>query len=109
MFDSHCHIHMSDYSLDADEELRLAQTQGVKGVICIGEGQADTKRAVQFVKKHEAAYLAVGIHPHSAKDSAKDLEFITKLVQTKPAKLVAVGECGLDYFYLKSPKADQHQ
>lgn len=78
------------------------------GVVCIltGTDQKENKKINDFVKKHEA-YGTAGIHPHNA-DSAKkeDFEFIEKIVKEN-RRIVAVGECGLDYDRMFSTKENQ--
>lgn len=78
------------------------------GVACIltGTDQKENRKIDAFVKNHEA-YGTAGIHPHNA-DSAKqeDFELIEKIV-TENRKIVAVGECGLDYDRMFSAKENQ--
>lgn len=78
------------------------------GVACIltGTDQKENRKIDAFVKNHEA-YGTAGIHPHNA-DSAKreDFELIEKIV-TENRKIVAVGECGLDYDRMFSTKENQ--
>ena len=68
------------------------------GVICIltGTDRKENKKIDRFIREHKA-YGTAGIHPHNA-DAAKqeDFELIEKLV-TENKKIVAIGECGLDY------------
>ncbi len=78
------------------------------GVICIltGTDRKENQKIDNFVKSH-AAYGTAGIHPHNA-DSAKkeDFEQIEKYVTQNP-KIVAIGECGLDYDRMFSTKENQ--
>src|ERR1019366_6464817 len=63
--------------------------------------------AIDFANKHENTWATIGIHPHEAKkhnDAALQDQF-SQLVSSP--KVVAIGECGLDYFYNHSPKEDQ--
>lgn len=90
---------------DSEKVIREAAQAGV---LCIltGTDQKENKKINDFVKKHEV-YGTAGIHPHNA-DSAKqeDFEFIEKIV-TENRKIVAVGECGLDYDRMFSTKENQ--
>ncbi len=78
------------------------------GVACIltGTEQKENNKINNFVKKHEV-YGTVGIHPHNA-DSAKqeDFEFIEKIAKENQ-RIVAIGECGLDYDRMFSAKENQ--
>lgn len=124
--DTHCHIHEAWRSVngtdatarlwdkagrpDADEIIARAKQEGVSRMICVGTTLPDSKLAIEFVKGRENLWASIGIHPHEAKDYAN---FSNKLknfaeLATKP-KVVAVGECGLDYFYDHSPKEEQEK
>lgn len=78
------------------------------GVVCIltGTDSGENKKIDAFLKKHEA-YGTVGIHPHNA-DSAKkeDFEQMERIV-TENSRIVAVGECGLDFDRMFSTKENQ--
>lgn len=78
------------------------------GVACIltGTDRKENKKIDSFVKNHQV-YGTAGIHPHNA-DSAKkeDFELIEKLAVQNP-KIVAIGECGLDYDRMFSTKENQ--
>ncbi len=78
------------------------------GVICIltGTDRKENKKIDRFIREHKA-YGTAGIHPHNA-DAAKqeDFELIEKLV-TENKKIVAIGECGLDYDRMFSTRDNQ--
>jgi TatD DNase family protein len=108
--DTHCHIHSSDYGLDPVEVLQVALDEGVTRVICVGENLADSKLAINFVKDHDNTWATVGIHPHEAEKHVNDKTKLDQLAElTNSPKVVAIGECGLDYYYLHSPKALQQK
>ena len=107
LVDTHCHIHSADYQLDTDEVITGAQKEGVENLICVGTDLEDSTRVVEFAQNQPNCWASVGIHPHEAKryKDKKDLEKFAKLAGLP--KVVAIGECGLDYFYNHSPKEDQ--
>lgn len=94
--------------LTPEQVIKDAKAAGVTRLICVGCDLADSRLAIVFVKNRENTWASIGIHPHEAKDyahdAAKRAEF--SALTTQP-KVVAVGECGLDYFYAHSPKEDQ--
>jgi len=109
LIDTHSHIHMSGYKLDPVEELKAARGIGIKDVIVIGEAIEDSLKAVEFASEN-MIYTTVGVHPHTASGDKNDLVKIEELVKNrKTNRIVAIGECGLDYYYLYSPKADQKE
>lgn len=106
LVDTHCHIFADEYSLDADEVIARAHAAGVGQLICVGTSAEDSAQAVDFVTARAGCYASIGLHPHEAKDGQPAFDKLTALAQ-KSQKIVAVGECGLDYFYSHSPKTDQ--
>jgi TatD DNase family protein len=106
--DSHCHIHSADYS-DGHGAYSRAQTEGVSDMICVGTAVEDSQLAVSFAASRQGVYAAVGVHPHEAKGELDNLDTLKKTLDTKPRKLVAIGEIGLDYFYEHSDRKLQRQ
>lgn len=90
---------------DSEKIIREAAQAGV-ACILTGTDQKENKKINDFVKKHEV-YGTAGIHPHNA-DSAKqeDFEFIEKIVKENQ-RIIAIGECGLDYDRMFSAKENQ--
>jgi TatD DNase family protein len=100
--DSHCHLTMSN----ADANLTDARNAGVRGFVIPATKLEDAPQAVAIAERHDDVWAAVGFHPHEAKD-CDDAAFaeITRLAQHD--KIVAIGECGLDYHYMHSPRETQ--
>lgn len=108
LIDTHCHIHASDYTLDPALVLQTASEHGVSGVVCIGTTAEDSQLAVSFAQAYpDRVWASIGLHPHDAKLGEDDFEVLTMLVSNP--KVVAIGECGLDYFYNHSSKTDQER
>lgn len=108
LVDTHCHVHFSDYSLDADEVIAAAIGAGVTRMICVGCTLGDSKLGVKMTARHKSIWASVGVHPHEAKFYVKNdkaLQQLRDLASTP--RVVAVGEIGLDYYYNHSPKQDQ--
>lgn len=118
--DTHCHIHeiygSDDVAekwhkagiTDADKIIQEATQAGVTRMIIVGCSVEDSELATEFVQKHDGMWASIGMHPHEASRYVADpaaLEHFASLV-TKD-KVVAIGECGLDYFYTHSPKEAQ--
>ncbi len=101
LIDSHCHIHDLKFFPEGREEAYLRSIAAGVGLICVGTDQADSRAAVEFVSTREGAWAVVGVHPHDTKDGIDD---IGVLLKEKPAKVVGIGEIGLDYFYDHSPR-----
>jgi TatD DNase family protein len=91
-----------------DTVVDRAHASGVNKLICVGCDLEDSKLAIDYVAKHDQTWASIGIHPHEAKHFSEDLAKQEKFrALTGSLKVVAIGECGLDYYYNHSDKADQ--
>jgi TatD DNase family protein len=100
--DSHCHIPYKDLGPSALDEARAA---GVTRLVTVGTDAEQSAAALQLAEAHEGVWATVGLHPHEAK---RGVETVEPLLRGQH-KLVAVGECGLDYHYNFSPKEAQRE
>ena len=87
----------------AETVLAAAHEAGVDRMIVIGTTLADSELAVKFAQEHDGVWASIGIHPHEAKDHRTDEQKARFAALATEPKVVAVGECGLDYFYDLSP------
>jgi len=109
LVDTHCHIHSNDYKLDINKVYRDAKEAGVDKLICVGTDLADSKLAIEFANKHLSTWSSIGIHPHKA-DKYVDNKLLEEFASLASSdKVVAIGECGLDYFYNHSSKKSQEK
>lgn len=99
--DTHCHIHEASYP-DAQEALQRANEAGINRLICVGTDQKTSAEAVKFAQIHDNCWASLGIHPHEAVHDG-----VAKLEKLVNDNVVAIGECGLDYFYDHSPREKQ--
>src|SRR3954467_4688857 len=100
--DSHCHLTMSD----ADAVLARAREAGIRGFVVPGTKLDDAPEAVAVAQKHDDVWAAVGFHPHESKDCDDAAFAEIERLSTQP-RVVAIGECGLDYHYMHSPRETQ--
>lgn len=108
-FDSHCHVHDQD---DPDPALSRARAAGVGRMVCVGTDAARSRRAVAVAAGSEGTWATVGLHPHDAAQGTEAVAALLGELASSPrslaaARVVAVGECGLDYHYDHSPRATQ--
>lgn len=99
--DNHCHLPAGDSALAADLVAEAA-AGGVTRLINVGCDVAESRAAIEVARAHDGVWATAGVHPH---DAAQGIEGLRELL-TDPS-VVAVGECGLDYHYNKSPAAEQ--
>src|SRR5688572_23437035 len=108
LVDTHCHIHFPDYQLDPDEARIEAEKDGVTRLICVGCTLPDSQGAVEFANRHGNVWASIGLHPHESSIYVDNHEKLQKFrdLANKP-KVIAIGECSLDYYYEHSSKDDQ--
>lgn len=110
LIDSHCHL----AGLPAEalgETLRRAKEAGVDTLIAIGAGSGfkDNLKTLRIANTHKNIYCTLGMHPHDAKEVKEEhLQSLSKLI-SRNKTVKAVGEIGLDYHYLNSPKETQQR
>lgn len=108
LFDTHQHIHFSDYELDPDKVLHDAAAAGVTRSLCVGCTLEDSKLGIAMAAKYDNVWASIGLHPHEAKEYVHDEKALQEFhsLASKP-KVLAIGEIGLDYFYNHSDMEDQ--
>lgn len=99
-FDVHSHMHDSAFKDDVDTVLSEMKDYGV-GTITVGTDLAHSKHAVSLAKKHSHVYATIGLHPADNVTEVFDKEAFTTLLLEND-KIVAIGECGLDYHYIEN-------
>jgi TatD DNase family protein len=105
--DTHCHIHEESYA-DPVGALERAHTAGIERVICVGTDEKSSQEAVAFANEHDNVWASVGLHPHDATSGISAIRALEELLKKdENGTIVAVGECGLDYFYTHSPREEQ--
>ncbi len=100
--DSHCHLNMAD----APTLLDRARQGGVRGFVVPGTKLDDAADVVALAQQHDDVWCAVGFHPHEAKD-CDDAAFAEISRLAREPRVVAIGEMGLDYHYMHSPRETQ--
>jgi TatD DNase family protein len=107
LFDTHCHLDEASFPEGADAVLERARIAGVRAFTCIGVGSLELARAaVSLAERRPDVVATVGIHPHDANtaDAASEAELETLGAR---ARVVAIGEVGLDFHYDHSPRETQ--
>ena len=104
--DTHCHLDLEVFDSDREDVIKRAKKSDVQYIINAGSDRQGNIRGLALSEKYKNVYAAVGIHPHDAK-TFDDSLFREVKKWAKLPKVVAVGEIGLDYHYLHSPKGVQ--
>jgi TatD DNase family protein len=96
-FDIHSHLESSKFDKDREDIISDMQKEGVF-TIAVGTSLEESKKVVQLADKYENIFASVGLHPTDVKEDFKEEDYI-ELVQNP--KVVAIGECGLEFFRLE--------
>ena len=106
IIDSHCHLHDEKFLTDLDNVLLSAKESNITHFIDIGCDLETTQKACDLANKYSQIYFSAGFHPHEAKFlNTNSLEKLELLAKNK--KCLAIGECGLDYYYNHSNQDEQ--
>lgn len=106
--DAHCHLQWDEIESGAIEEARAAD---VEHIVCVGTDLETSQQAVDIARASDGYVSAVvGLHPHDAKNGLEPVAaFANQIAGEEAARLVGIGEAGLDYFYEHSPKEIQRE
>jgi TatD DNase family protein len=112
LIDSHAHLDFAEYGNDLPDVVLRARESGVVHVVLVGQfregaGIAAAREAVDLARTDRTFFSATaGIHPHDAAlATAADVSALETICSDPD--VVAVGECGLDYHYDRSPRPVQ--
>jgi TatD DNase family protein len=127
-FDSHCHVQeeylggpgaedgaAGEGTTDLEAVLARAVDAGVDRLVCVGTGAATSAEAAALARATRGAengglraWATVGLHPHEASEGTDAVaSLLAHELAVGDGTVVAVGECGLDYYYEHSPRDAQ--
>lgn len=106
LIDTHCHLDARSVGEHADEVLERARAAAVRAFVAIGVGGvASVRETLALAHRHADVVATVGVHPHEA--SRADAIWAEVAGDLGDARVVALGETGLDYHYDHSPRDAQ--
>jgi TatD DNase family protein len=121
IIDSHAHL-LLEYCADNSDEtqekslallkeeqqavIQRSFASNVRQIVNPGVDLETIPELIDLAEKHEHIYVGVGLHPHSAKNWTDQSELAIRKAAEHP-KVVAIGECGLDFYYNNSSREDQ--
>lgn len=100
IFDTHCHLNHEDLYKRIDEVIENAKKVGVEYFLVVGYDKKSSLLAAKIAKKYEFCYAAVGFHPTEI-DDVSDEDFNEVMDLLEDEKVVALGEIGLDYYWVE--------
>jgi TatD DNase family protein len=108
LIDSHCHLNYPGLVERQAEVLDNARARGVRGFLNIATRQKEWGDILATAGRHADVWASVGVHPHEA-DAHPDLGADALVKGSAHSKVVAIGECGLDYYYDNSARPAQRE
>lgn len=104
--DTHCHLdfpasdrHAAEDRVATEDLVAGARAAGVTTMVSVGCDADSSRRAIELASRFDDVWASVGLHPHEA---TLGVDSIVPLIAS--ARVVAIGEAGLDYFYDHSPR-----
>ena len=106
LIDSHCHLNYEGLVERQSEVLDSARARGVAGFLNISTRQREWRDIIAVAEREPDVWASVGVHPHEA-DAHPDLGAKALADAASHQRVIAIGECGLDYYYDKSDRQAQ--
>jgi TatD DNase family protein len=108
LIDSHCHLNYEGLAERQVEVLEHARERGVAGFLNISTRQREWASIIAVAEREPDVWASVGVHPHEA-DAHPDLGAAALVEGADHPRVIAIGECGLDYHYDKSDRSAQRE
>jgi TatD DNase family protein len=108
LIDSHCHLNYEGLVERQAQVLDNARARGVTGFLNISTRQHEWGDIIAVAEREPDVWASVGVHPHEA-DAHPDLGAAALVESSDHPRVIAIGECGLDYYYDKSDRAAQRE
>lgn len=106
LIDTHVHLDFPRFNEDREKVIKRAEKNNVIKMVNVGANLASSRRSLELSQRYDNIYATVGIHPHDAdKFQENTVEILKDL--SKPDRVVAIGEIGLDFHYDNSPRETQ--
>lgn len=105
LIDTHCHIHDPEFFTAEEAEDAVRATDGIEAMLLVGTSLADSKNAIQFAAANSGiCWASIGIHPHegsllTTQEIDQQCDELAGLASDE--RVLAVGECGFDFYYNK--------
>jgi TatD DNase family protein len=106
LIDSHCHLDFPEFAAELDAIVERARAAGILRLVTISTRVARQAELLAITERFPDVFCSVGTHPHYAHEEL-DVTAADLVARTRPAKVVALGEAGLDYHYDNSPRDAQ--
>lgn len=107
LVDTHAHLDFADFDDDRKEVINRALLKDI-AIINVGSDFQASKRALDLARENKTIFACLGFHPHDASNFSQEV-INTYRSLSQDAKVVGIGEVGLDYFRNLSPQEKQKE
>ncbi len=110
MIDCHCHLEQKQYQENREKIIQESKKE-LKAIVTCAAHPKDIQLTIDLTKKHKKfIFAALGIHPTYIKEiTEQEIEAAIKEIKKNKDNIVAIGETGLDYHWIKEPEAREKQ
>lgn len=108
LIDTHCHLDADRFDDDRAAMIERARAAGVRRMVTVGCDEENSRRALGLAATHDDVWATVGVHPHEAAQASERFDDVLEGLAASE-RCVAIGECGLDYYYDHSPRERQRE
>lgn len=108
IFDTHCHLNSEELLSRIDEVLESAHKVGVDKFLVVGWNKESSLKAIELAQQYDGVYAAIGFHPTDI-DGVSNEDYKEVMNHVDDPKVVAIGEIGLDYHWVKDPVQREKQ
>ncbi|MGX7030219.1 TatD family hydrolase [Vagococcus zengguangii] len=108
IFDSHTHLNVEQFKDDLKETIERAHENGVTEMAVVGFDEPTIEKSLELSQEYANIHSIIGWHPTEAGSYTPQIESKLQQLLTTP-KVVALGEIGLDYYWMEDPKDVQEK
>lgn len=108
LIDTHTHLTLSQFDADRAAVIERARAAGVARIIEIGFDLSSSRAAVALAETVPEVFAVVGLQPNHIHEAPEDWPDQVRALAAHP-KVVAIGEIGLDYYWMRAPVSVQEQ
>lgn len=106
IFDTHTHLNVDNFAGKEQEEIDFAAELGVTKMNIVGFDKPTIDKSLELSEQYDQLYSTIGWHPTEARSYSQEIEDMI-VSQLDNPKVVALGEIGLDYYWMEDPKEVQ--
>jgi TatD DNase family protein len=101
MIDTHCHLHSQEFDDNRESILSQLKENNIQAIL-VGTSIEDSIKAINLARQYDFLYASAGIHPHEYEEINLDLvsQEMDNLLSAE--NIIAIGECGFDFYYHRS-------